>query len=124
MAFGEELVLRTKLQPPRLRRWTLARTRLLERLEQGSDYRLTALVAPTGYGKSTLLAGWLAESNHPYAWYSLGQLDADPFIFLLHLIYAFRSRFAGLGDRALEVLEREWREAGNLAERRAAARPA
>ncbi len=124
MKFGEELILRTKLQPPRLRRWTLTRPRLTARLDEAIDYRLSVLVAPTGYGKSTLLAGWLANTaQKPYAWYNLGQLDADPFIFLLHLIYAFRDRFAGLGERALEVLEREWREAGNTAERRAAARP-
>src|SRR5689334_1979820 len=100
MAFGEELILRTKLQPPRLRRWTLARTRLNARLEEALDYRLTLLVAPTGYGKSTLLAGWLGTAAHPYAWYNLGQLDSDPFIFLLHLIYAFRDRFPALGERA------------------------
>jgi ATP/maltotriose-dependent transcriptional regulator MalT/DNA-binding SARP family transcriptional activator len=124
MAFGEELILRTKLQPPRLRRWILPRERLLTRLEEAADYRLTLLSAPTGYGKSTLLAGWLANSHHPYAWYNLGQLDADPFVFLVHLIYAFRSRFPALGQRALETLEREWHEAGNPTERRAVSRPA
>lgn len=106
--FGQQLVLKTKLQPPRLRRWTLSRTRLAARLDEAGDYRLTLLVAPTGYGKSTLLAGWAAHTALPHAWYSLGQSDSDPAGFLLHLTYAFRYTFADFGDPALELLEKEW----------------
>ncbi len=175
MMFGEELILQTKLQAPRLRHWTLDRPRLLEILNQAADYRLTILDAPTGYGKSTLLACWLTDTKRPYAWYNLGQHDTDPFVFLLHLIHSFRQggglgvrsqesgvrrgqveqefpippSFVGtglvpvrerglgqnsvlnpqhaallMGDRALEILEREWKEARNSSERQVAARPA
>ena len=160
MMFGEELILRTKLQAPRLRRWTLARPRLLSILERAADYRLTILDAPTGYGKSTLLACWLTGSKRPYAWYNLGQHDTDPFVFLLHLIHSFQqgnsyqpsaisrqleinsnsaldTQHSALssalstqsstlltGNRALEILEREWKEARNSSERQVAARPA
>ncbi|HEX2915212.1 MAG TPA: BTAD domain-containing putative transcriptional regulator [Chloroflexia bacterium] len=112
--FGHEIILRTKLIPPRTRRWTLARPRLYSRLDNALDYRLSILEAPTGYGKTTTLAGWLAASEKPYAWYSLGTVDSDPLVLLLHLIYAFRTRFPTAGHSALELLQRE-SENGELA---------
>ncbi len=105
--FGQELILRTKLMPPRTRRWTLTRPRLYSRLDNAADYRLTLLEAPTGYGKTTTLAGWLAASERPYVWYSFGSLEADPLVVLVHLIYAFRNRFPTAGHQALELLQRE-----------------
>jgi LuxR family maltose regulon positive regulatory protein len=105
--YGQQLVLRTKLMPPRTRRWTLVRPRLFERLDLARDYRLTLLEAPTGYGKTTALAGWLAAHQSPYAWYSLGTVESDPLILLLHIIYAFRTRFPTAGHAALELLQGE-----------------
>src|SRR3954470_11802525 len=105
--FGQHLVLRTKLMPPRTRRWTLVRPRLFSRLDQARDYRLTLLEAPTGYGKTTALAGWLAANEAPSAWYSLGSVETDPLILLLHIIYALRSRFPTAGHAALELLQSE-----------------
>ncbi len=124
MTFGHGLVLRTKLLPPRLRRWNLIRKRLSTRLTEAADYRLTLLEAPTGYGKSTLLAGWQAQTQKAFVWYNLGQADADPFSFLLHLIYAFRERFADLGEQTLGLLENEWKEAATPPERQTAAHQA
>ncbi|NWJ45634.1 MAG: hypothetical protein HXX08_07125 [Chloroflexi bacterium] len=124
MSFGDDLILRTRLIPPRLRRWTLNRARLLEALEGATDYRLTILEAPTGYGKSTLLTSWLVSGQRTYAWYSLAQFEFDPFLFLLHLIYAFHQTDQAPGARALEVLERDWNEAQGSAEKRIAYRPA
>ena len=43
-----------------LRGQTLSRAHLLNRLAH-SAARLTLVVAPPGFGKSTLLAGWLAQ---------------------------------------------------------------
>ncbi len=103
---GQELVLRTKLIPPRVRRWTLARPRLYALLDSAADYRLTLLEAPTGYGKTTALAAWLAASERPFAWYSLGNLESDPLVLLVHLVYAFRTRFPTAGHQALELLQR------------------
>lgn len=100
--------------PPRTRRWTLTRPRLYERLATAGDYRLTLLEAPTGYGKTTTLAGWLADSGHAYAWHSLGTVETDPLVLLLHIIYAFRSRFPTAGHAALELLAQE-REGGAFA---------
>ena len=53
----------TKLFVPKLRRGLVARPRLLERLNRGVESRLTLVSAPAGFGKTTLLAEWLARPN-------------------------------------------------------------
>jgi LuxR family maltose regulon positive regulatory protein len=39
---------------------------------------LMLVSAPAGFGKTTLLAQWLAESGMPVAWLSLEAQDNDP----------------------------------------------
>ena len=52
----------TKLFAPKVRRGLVARPRLLERLDRGGESRLTLVSAPAGFGKTTLLADWLART--------------------------------------------------------------
>ncbi len=53
------------------------RPRLLDKLEQ-SNASLVLLDAPTGYGKSVLLAQWAARDPRPFASITLGDLHNDP----------------------------------------------
>jgi LuxR family transcriptional regulator, maltose regulon positive regulatory protein len=46
------------------------------------------VVAPAGYGKTTLLALWAAADDRPFAWLSLDAYDNDPIILLTHLAVA------------------------------------
>ena len=61
----------------RLRPGTLRRERLLRRLAQSTHVPLTLLVAPAGYGKTTLLAHWLQEDPRAVAWIELDEADDD-----------------------------------------------
>src|SRR5437879_4482856 len=81
-----DLLLATKLHPPHSRSRFIARSRLIERLQQGMESALTLLSAPAGFGKTTLLAQWLAESGPPVAWLSLDSEDNDPVRFLTYLL--------------------------------------
>ena len=63
---------------PALRGGTLRRERLLRRLAQTTDVPITLLVAPAGYGKTTLLVHWLAGDSRAVAWVSVGDRDNDP----------------------------------------------
>ncbi len=56
---------------PRLRAGTVARTHLVQRLMVRRDVPIATLVAPAGYGKTTLLAQWLQADRRPGAWISL-----------------------------------------------------
>ena len=91
----------TKLYVPRLRRGLVARPRLVDRL--GGDGRLTLVSAPAGFGKTTLLASWLARpptDDRRVAWLSLDASDDDPVSFWTGVVTALRRRRAGRRRRA------------------------
>jgi LuxR family maltose regulon positive regulatory protein len=56
-------VLETKFFHPRWRPGLVPRTRLIERLQRGVAAPLALLSAPPGFGKTTLLAEWLAVAR-------------------------------------------------------------
>ena len=63
---------------PRLRGGTLRRERLLRRLAQTADVPLSLIVAPAGYGKTTLLVHWLDRDTRAVAWVSIDESDNEP----------------------------------------------
>jgi LuxR family transcriptional regulator, maltose regulon positive regulatory protein len=64
---------------------------LLELLGDASDYKLTLLSAPAGYGKTTLLAQWhQVQASLPVAWVSLDEQDNDPVRLWRHIVEALR----------------------------------
>lgn len=74
-------VLAAKLAIPPARTDRIARPRLTDRLRSGTAGVLTVLVAPAGWGKTTLLSTWCAELHNegrPSAWVSLDPHDNDP----------------------------------------------
>jgi LuxR family maltose regulon positive regulatory protein len=66
-----------RLRPPPLRPGVVERPHLLHRLEELTQAPLTVVSAPTGYGKTTLLASWAASASRPVAWASVGSRDLD-----------------------------------------------
>ena len=58
-----EPLLQTKLHVPRRRRGFVRRPRLHDRLSGGIGSALTLVSAPAGFGKTTLLAEWLATAS-------------------------------------------------------------
>ena len=79
----------SKLRVPSLRPGLVSRTGLVNRLRAARSVRLATLVAPAGYGKTTLLAQWAARDERPFVWLSLDARDNDPFLLLRHLAAAF-----------------------------------
>ena len=97
-------LLATKLHIPYPRPHLVLRSHLVEQLQQGMGRALTLVSAPAGFGKTTLLAQWLAESGTPAAWVSLGPEDNDPTSFLSYVIAALQTLDAQLGTTALALL--------------------
>jgi len=58
-----DVVMATKLYAPRLRQPPVSRQRLLDPLDQALTVPLTLVVAPAGWGKSTVVAQWLERSS-------------------------------------------------------------
>ncbi len=97
-------LLATKLHVPRPRTHLVLRPHLMEQLQQGMERVLTLVSAPAGFGKTTLLAQWLAESGTPVAWLSLEAEDNDPTRFLSYLIAALQTLDVQFGTTALALL--------------------
>ena len=58
-----EVMIATKLFRPDLWQQTVERKRLYDPLRQGNRLPLSLVVAPAGWGKSTLVADWLARDR-------------------------------------------------------------
>jgi LuxR family maltose regulon positive regulatory protein len=100
-------ILATKLYIPPSRRRIVLRPRLVERLNEGlaAGHRLTLVSAPAGFGKTSLVGGWVAGCGRPVAWLSLDDGDSDPSRFLAYLIAALQTVAPGFGEGVLTVLQ-------------------
>src|ERR1039458_3448623 len=93
-------LLATQLHVPTRQRGLVARPRLGERPSRGRGSALTRVSAPAGFGKTTLLAQWLAAApaeGRAVAWLSLDQRDNDPALFWTYLVGALKKAGQGLG---------------------------
>lgn len=66
-----------KVQIPRARAGLVERRALVERIA-ASTAQLIEVVAPAGYGKTTVLAQWAARVEVPLGWMSVDAADNDP----------------------------------------------
>ena len=104
-------LLNTKLYRPKPRSGAVSRQRLLEQLDRGLASSLTIVSAPAGFGKSTLLAVWLAKASadgggEPAAsWLSLDSGDNDPALFWTYVIASLRSIAPDVGAEALAMVQ-------------------
>jgi LuxR family maltose regulon positive regulatory protein len=81
-------LLESKLHPPDARPGIVARTDLVGRLLDASAVPIISVVAPAGYGKTTLLAQWAACREPRVAWVSVDVGDNDPAVLLSYLAAA------------------------------------
>ena len=98
----------TKLFIPRPRRTMVARPGLRERLSRAADSRLTLVSAPAGFGKTTLLAEWLAAAaadDRSVAWLSLDESDGQAASFWTYVITALQTVVPGVGAGAVPLLQ-------------------
>ena len=68
----------SKLRPPSVRSDAILRPWLIERLTRDDSRPVVSVVAPPGYGKTTLLAQWAEHSSQAFAWVSVDEEDNDP----------------------------------------------
>src|SRR5262245_33153328 len=112
-------LLTTKLYIPTTRSDAVPRPRLTELLDQGLARKLTLIAAPAGFGKTTLIADWLASLsselprpeltlnsqlltlNFRVAWLSLDADDNDPVHLLTYLSAALQTVDPAIGRAML-----------------------
>ncbi|MBJ7328326.1 MAG: hypothetical protein JHC95_00425 [Solirubrobacteraceae bacterium] len=76
-----------KLAAPQARPGTVTKADLIARLSS-SGGRLVTVIAPAGYGKTTLLAKWAEIDPRPFAWVALDGQHDDAVVFLRYVAAA------------------------------------
>ncbi len=103
-------ILATKLFNPPASPNIVIRPRLVDRLNQGLNRKLSLISAPAGFGKTTLAREW-AESccrDKPAlrtAWLSLDEEDSDLDRFLTYLVAALRTAAPEVGEGVMGLLQ-------------------
>ena len=120
----------SKFHPPRVRPGIVVRTALVERLAAARVPVIT-VVAPPGYGKTTLMAQWAERIGPRVAWLSCDEADNDPVVLLSALavaldriepvdpaiFWALASSGAGITAAPVRVRRRRGAAAGHAAAR-------
>jgi LuxR family maltose regulon positive regulatory protein len=85
---------------------TVTRARLRERLQGASSAPLTTVVAPAGWGKTTLLAAWARDPEWEgrVGWLSLDEADDEPVRFWTYALSALDSVAPHLTRESLAAL--------------------
>ncbi|MEQ9569357.1 MAG: hypothetical protein RLN75_04140, partial [Longimicrobiales bacterium] len=95
----------TKVHRPRVDGGHVPRPRLFHRLDLGARGPLTLVSAPTGFGKTTLVAEWLASQwQGPSAWVSLDAGDNDPGLFWAYVGVALDGCGTPVSDELLPLI--------------------
>jgi LuxR family transcriptional regulator, maltose regulon positive regulatory protein len=78
----------SKFHPPSARPGIVPRTGLVEWLLASQATPIVCVVAPAGYGKTTLLAQWAERTGARVAWVSVDRRDNDPVVLLSYVAVA------------------------------------
>jgi LuxR family maltose regulon positive regulatory protein len=81
-------LLKSKLRCPLMRPGTVRRSLLIERLARADSRPVVSVVAPPGYGKTTLLSQWAERNGQSFAWVSVDEGDNDPKVLLTYVAEA------------------------------------
>ena len=93
----------SKLQCPLVRHGTVPRSPLVERLARGDRRPIVSVVAPPGYGKTTVLAQWAERNGQSFAWVSVDERDNDPKVLLTYVARALDA-VEPIDDRVFDAL--------------------
>src|SRR5262245_3637838 len=93
-------------------RYVIKRPRLTELLDESSA-KIKLLVAPAGYGKTTLAREWASQLKAPVAWYECGHSAADLAAFSANIARAMQTVLPGVGDRMINAIGATYTAAEN-----------
>ena len=112
-------LLESKLHPPPARPTLVLRSALVERVAQASSVAVVTIVAPPGYGKTTLLTQLAEPVARRAAWLSLDDGDNDPEILLSYIAGAL-DRVEAIDPAVFRMVKRRGFSVASTAARRLA----
>jgi LuxR family maltose regulon positive regulatory protein len=93
----------SKLRRPLPRPGTIRRSPLIEKLAREDSRPIVSVVAPAGYGKTTLLSQWAERNGQAFAWVSVDEKDNDPKVLLAYVAQALDA-VQPVGERVFDAL--------------------
>lgn len=99
-------LLATKLVVPVIGTKIVRRNRLTNLIQQDAQHKVTLIMAPAGYGKTTLLgelASSYSEAARSIAWLSLDVYDNDPLRFWTYVVTAIQKVYPGFQFDILKI---------------------
>src|SRR5580704_7935786 len=93
----------SKLRRPLVRQGTVHRSSLIERLAKDDGRPVVSVVAPPGYGKTTVLSQWAERNGQSFAWVSVDERDNDPKVLLTYVAEALNA-VEPIDDRVFDAL--------------------
>ncbi len=103
-------LIQTKMMPPRIPAGCVQRPELLRRLDERRPRHVTLVIAPAGFGKTTLLAAWSeaqVRKKRPVAWLSLDGEDDDPQQLGAYLVAALSRASKDIAWQAQQLLDND-----------------
>ena len=97
-------LVRTKLRLPYTRVELVPRPRLQKWIDEGIRGPLTLIIAPAGFGKTTVAASCIAGCGMPAAWLSLDKNDNQSGRFITYLIAALQAADSHIGNEAAQFM--------------------
>lgn len=98
------MLLKTKFLAPAYNPKSVDRSRLTSRLDSRHGRKLTSIVAPAGYGKTTLVTQWIHSEHISYSWLSLDEADNEPRQFWQYIIGTLDHSFDCIGSESVKLL--------------------
>src|SRR5215469_11150813 len=91
-ARADDLVLTSKLAPPRIPGWVVPRKRIERRIADGARGPLTVVTGPPGAGKEIAVASWAAGASGagPVAWVTIDDYDNRQKVFWSYVLAGLR----------------------------------
>jgi LuxR family maltose regulon positive regulatory protein len=95
----------TKVILPQRRKELYTRQRLINLLYDLLDEKLILVIAPAGYGKTSLLIDFSYQVDVPVCWYAIDEIDQTPDRFFTYFIAALKRRFPEFGEASEVALK-------------------
>ena len=92
------MLLKTRFYIPPLRKQSVVRQALIDKLKQSSGGQLVVVSAPAGYGKTTLVSQWLHTNPHTFAWLAIDHSQSSPALFWEYVIGALQNVQPDIGE--------------------------
>ena len=94
----------TKVILPQHRKELFTRQRLINLLYDLLDEKLILVIAPAGYGKTSLMIDFSYQVDLPVCWYAVDELDQAYERFFAYFIAALNQRFPDFGEASKTAL--------------------